>query len=94
MVTRDLVREALEIHEDVPRINKTIQRRIKTAIEKRLLIEPEKYSEPIRRTLKDYRKLGVGDCRIVLKIQENEIMILGICHRNEVYEKMEWRSGP
>ena len=77
---------------DISRLNRTIQKRIKTAIEQRLLVSPEKYSEPLRRTLKGYRKLRVGDYRIVLKIEGADILILGICHRKDVYERMEWRS--
>ena len=77
---------------DIPKLNRTIQKRIKTAIEQRLLVSPEKYSEPLRRTLKGYRKLRVGDYRIVLKIESMDILILGICHRKDVYERMEWRS--
>jgi mRNA interferase RelE/StbE len=77
---------------DIPELNRTIQKRIKTAIEQRLLVSPEKYSEPLRRTSKGYRKLRVGDYRIVLKIESMDIMILGVCHRKDVYERMEWRS--
>ena len=77
---------------DIPKLNRTIQKRIKTAIEQRLLLSPEKYSEPLRRTLKGYRKLRVGDYRIVLKIENMDILVLGICHRKDVYERMEWRS--
>jgi mRNA interferase RelE/StbE len=76
---------------DLPRLNRTIQKRIKTAIEQRLMAAPEKYSEPLRRTLKGYRKLRVGDYRIVLKLESEDILILGICHRKDVYEQMEWR---
>jgi mRNA interferase RelE/StbE len=76
---------------DLPKINKNIRKRIKTAIEQRLLLAPEKYSEPLRRTLKGYRKLRVGDYRIVLKLEKGTILILGICHRKEIYERMEWR---
>jgi mRNA interferase RelE/StbE len=61
---------------DIPKLNRTIQKRIKTAIEQRLLLSPEKYSEPLRRTLKSYRKLRVGDYRIVLKIESMDILIL------------------
>lgn len=87
----------LRYHPDVrakviPRLNRTIQKRIKTAIEQRLLLSPEKYSEPLRRTLKDHRKLRVRDYRIVLKIESMDILILGICHRKDVHERMEWRS--
>jgi mRNA interferase RelE/StbE len=77
---------------DISKLNRTIQRRIKTAIEQRLLVSPEKYSEPLRRTLKGYRKLRVGDYRIVLKIDDADILILGICRRKDVYERVEWRS--
>jgi mRNA interferase RelE/StbE len=77
---------------DLPRMNRTIQKRIRTAIEQRLLVSPEKYSEPLRRTLKGYRKLRVGDYRVVLRIEHFDILILGICPRKDVYDKMEWRS--
>ena len=76
---------------DLPKINKNIQKRIRAAIEKRLLVAPERYSEPLRRTLKGYRKLRVGDYRIVLKLQDEDILILGICHRKDVYERIERR---
>ena len=76
---------------DLPKINKNIQKRIQTAIERRLLVAPERYSEPLRRTLKGYRKLRVGDYRIVLKLEGQTILILGICHRKDIYARMEWR---
>ena len=76
---------------DLPKLNRTIQKRIKTAVEQRLLTAPEKYSEPLRRSLKGYRKLRVGDYGIILKLESEDILILGICHRKDVYERMEWR---
>ena len=76
---------------DLPKINRNIQKRIKAAIEQRLLVAPERYSEPLKRTLKGYRKLRVGDYRIVLKLQNEDNLILSICHRKDVYEKTEWR---
>ena len=46
---------------------------------------------PLRKTLKGYRKLRVGDYRIVLEIDDNNIYILGICHRKDVYTRVEKR---
>lgn len=77
---------------DIPKIDKAMRQRIKSAIELRLMTEPEKYGEPLRRTLKGYRKLRVGDYRIVYKIENQYIFILGIAHRKIVYERMEWRK--
>jgi mRNA interferase RelE/StbE len=77
---------------DIPKLNGTMKKRIKSAIEDRLLREPEKFSEPLRQTLKGYRKLRIGDYRIVLRIEKDNIIILGICHRKDVYKKVEKRK--
>ena len=83
-------------HQDVKKIDlakidskrKTI---IKRAIEKRLITHPEMYSKPLQRTLKGYWKLRVGDYRIVFKISANEVHILGIIHRKEIYQQVKKR---
>jgi mRNA interferase RelE/StbE len=76
---------------DIPKLNVTMKRRIQTAVETRLQTEPKKFSEPLRKTLKGYRKLRVGDYRIVLRVENEIIYILGICHRKDVYERVEKR---
>jgi len=77
--------------QDLRKINANIRTRIRTAIETRLLDEPEQYSEPLRKTLKGYRKLRVGDYRIVLKIESDCIYTLGILHRKDVYKRVTQR---
>jgi len=78
---------------DVPKIDKAVRQRIKSAIELRLTTEPLKFGEPLRRTLKGYRKFRVGNYRIVYKIEKQYILILCIANRKIVYEKMEWRKN-
>lgn len=73
---------------DLPLIDAKIQRRIKSAIETRLMTAPHRYGEPLRKTLKGYWKLRVGDYRIVFKIMDRVIYILDIIHREKVYEKI------
>ena len=77
-----------EIPEDLPSIPVNMQSRIKKAIEDRLLIDPIKYGDPLRRSLKGYRKMRVGDYRVIYKIQNNSIYILKIGNRKEVYSKI------
>ncbi|MBN1594501.1 type II toxin-antitoxin system RelE/ParE family toxin [candidate division FCPU426 bacterium] len=72
---------------DLPKIPNNIQKRIKYAIETRLLFDPERYGAPLKRGLQGYRKLRVGDYRIIYKVNNNEIIILKIGHRKDVYEK-------
>jgi len=73
---------------DLPLIDAKIQKRIKMAIETRLMTAPHQYGEPLRKTLKGYWKLRVGDYRIVFKIMDQVIYILGIIHRKKAYEKI------
>ena len=53
--------------EDIPDIPKNMINRIKRAIEQRLLIEPVKHGEPLKRGLQGYRKLRVGDYRVICR---------------------------
>jgi mRNA interferase RelE/StbE len=72
--------------EDIPLIPRNLHQRIAVAIESRLTHAPHQYGVPLRKTLKGYWKLRVGDYRVVFKIEENKVWILGIQHRKTVYE--------
>ncbi|MCD6427822.1 MAG: type II toxin-antitoxin system RelE/ParE family toxin [Caldisericaceae bacterium] len=73
-------------NKDIPEINKKLRLRIRKAIEERLATEPEKYGKPLRKTLKKYWKLRVGDYRIVYEIDKKTVYVLGIIHRKKVYK--------
>jgi mRNA interferase RelE/StbE len=76
---------------DVPALNRDAAARIQRAIENRLAIEPQRYGEPLRRTLKGYWKLRVGDYRVVFTIVKSEVWIFAIMHRRDVYQRIETR---
>ena len=73
---------------DIPKLNETLKKRIKKAIEERLSISPHQYGEPLRKTLKGYWKLRIGDYRVVYKVERNEVWIFAIIHRKDVYAKV------
>ncbi len=77
-----------EIPNDLAAIPVNIKTRIRKAIETRLLIDPIHYGLPLRKSLQGYRKLRVGDYRIVYRIHGKEIIILKIGHRKDVYPKV------
>lgn len=74
------------IKKDIPKLPKTVKERIKVAIEEKLVTAPEKFGKPLRRSLKGYRKLRVGDYRVVFKIEKNIVNIFFIQHRSIVYK--------
>ena len=73
---------------DIPLLNETLKKRIKKAIEDRLMTAPHQYGEPLRKTLKGYWKLRVGDYRVVFKVVEQEVWVLGIINRKNVYDRI------
>jgi mRNA interferase RelE/StbE len=70
---------------DIPSLNARLKNRLRKAIEERLVSAPHHCGEPLRKTLKGYWKLRVGDYRVVFKIAGDDIQMLGIIHRNDVY---------
>jgi len=76
---------------DLPQIDTKNRNMIKRAIEDRLATQPEIYGKPLRRTLKGYWNLRVGDYRIIFKLSRGSIFIFGIIHRKEVYRLIKKR---
>ena len=76
---------------DIPLLDAKLRTRIKNAIERRLTTAPHLYGEPLRKTLRGYWKLRVGDYRVVFKIVAEEVRILGIIHIKQVYEAIKKR---
>jgi len=76
---------------DIPLLDVKLRSPIKKAIEMRLMTAPHLYGEPLRKTLRGYWKLRVGDYRVVFKIVAEEVWIFGIIHRKKVYEAIKKR---
>jgi mRNA interferase RelE/StbE len=76
---------------DLPRINVKMRERIRRAIESRLMTAPQEYGLPLRKSLRGYWKLRVGEYRIVFKIQGEIVYILGIRHRKIIYKDVPGR---
>jgi len=79
--------------EDLPEIPVNLRRRLARSIQARLTTDPERYGTPLRRSLKGYWKLRVGDYRVVFKLVGSEVWILTILHRSVVYEALTARLG-
>lgn len=76
---------------DLPAIPRNLQVRIFRAIETRLMVEPSRYGQRLRRSLAGLWKIRVGDYRVVYEIRGREVTVWTVCHRKEVYEEAERR---
>ena len=81
----------LVVKEDIPRLPSTQRDKIKRAIEDRLTTHPEAYGKPLRQSLKGYRKLRVGDWRVIFRVEGRKVKIFIIEHRSVVYKIIRQR---
>jgi len=77
---------------DLPKIDNKNKSMIKRVLEERLITHPEVYGKPLQRTLKGYWKLRVGNYRVIFKISEHDILILGIMDRKSIYSQIKNRK--
>ncbi len=87
--TRYVVEYDIRIEEKLKKIPKTMRTRIREAIEKRLMNSPFNYGKPLTGGWRGYRRLRVGDYRIIYRVYEERIVvfIIEIDHRKNVYKK-------
>ena len=90
-LTFNIVYHTLVVKEDIPQISTTDKARVKQAIEEKLTSEPEAFGKPLRRSLKGYRKLRVGDYRVIFRIEQQAVKVLCIGHRSMVYQEIDKR---
>jgi len=88
----EIVYHSKVVEDDIPRLASLWRRKIRDAIENKLTTSPDFFGKPLRRSLKGYRKLRVGDYRVIFRIQGARVLILAILHRSVVYQEVKERD--
>ncbi len=81
----------LVVRDDIPKLSSEWKEKVERAIERRLTTRPDLYGKPLRRSLKGYRKLRVGDYRIIFRVENSMVKVLVIQHRSVAYTEAEKR---
>lgn len=78
----------VDIVEKLQVLPKSIKEMIRKAIEKKLTVDPIAFGKPLRYSLKGYRRLRVGDYRVLYKIIEDKVLVIivDLDHRKDIYE--------
>lgn len=79
------------VKKDIPKLSADWRETINEAIQTKLTTNPGLYGKPLRRSLKHYRKLRVGDYRVIFRIQGQQVKIFAIQHRSKVYSAINKR---
>ena len=88
----EIVYHHLVVSHDIPKLSSEWKKKVRRAVEERLVTRPDLYGKPLRRSLKGYRKLRVGDYRVIFKIEKSTVKVFIIGHRSVVYDEAGKRS--
>ena len=77
------------VGEDIPKLDPPTRKRIKTAIENKLSTRPEEFAKPLAYTKAALWSLRVGTWRVIFGLRGDEIWILKIGHRRDVYRELD-----
>ncbi|MBU1046315.1 type II toxin-antitoxin system RelE/ParE family toxin [Patescibacteria group bacterium] len=89
----NIILEPVVLSIDLKKISSKNKDIIKKSIQQKLTSYPELYSFPLRKLLGNYRKLRVGKYRVIFRIdiKKKECLIIGIRHREDIYQKISKR---
>ena len=82
------------IADDIPKLDAPTRARIQSAIDKKLPHHPERFGKPLAHTRAGLWSLRVGPWRVVYALREEEVLILKIGHRRDVYKRLGRRMAP
>ena len=90
-----IVIHRLVLKEDFKELAKPVQRLLLKFIYKKLSRDPESYGSPLTGDYKGYRKLRVGDYRVIYRIVKAEVMVIvikvGVRRDDKVYKDLIYR---
>lgn len=82
---------SLVVSKDIPALPRVLRKRVALAIEEKLLNSPEIFGKPLKKSLKGFRSLRVGDYRIIYLIEKQVVLIVIIQHRAIAYKQVRNR---
>ena len=82
------------VADDLPRLDPPTRARIKRAIEYKLRRSPEQFAKPLAYTRAGLWSLRVGSWRVIFALRDDELWVLRIGHRRDVYRDLDSRVPP
>jgi len=64
-----------DVDEDLKRVGSSAARRIVKTINTKLAWEPDKFGAPLSHHLRNFRKLRIGDFRVVYQVLQKKVIV-------------------
>ena len=69
----------------IPKLSVAVESIIKSNVESKLIFDLISFGKPLRHSLKGHRRLRVGDYRIVCRTNGDDVVIIVIKNRKDIY---------
>lgn len=81
------------VEKDFTKLDGFNRQRIIKEVRKKLSVAPNQFGKPLRGKLKGYRRLRVGDYRVIYRVDREEaiILVVMVIHRRSKYRDVERR---
>lgn len=81
------------IREDFPKLDELNRQRVIKEVREKLSVAPDQLGRPLRRALKGYRRLRVGDYRVIYRVEPEEalLFVVMVIHRRTEYRGVKER---
>jgi len=95
-VKYEIIYEESVVKEDLPNLDGSNRQRVIKEVGAKLSIAPDQYGRPLRGRLKGFRRLRVGDYRVIYRIDRKKhiVLIVMIIHRKTNYRGVRERISP
>jgi mRNA interferase RelE/StbE len=84
-----------DVDDDLKSVGPSAAKRIIKTINQKLTSEPEKFGAPLAHHLRDFRKLRIGDFRVVYQVFEQKVIVfvlaVGPRRDKEIYQAASHR---
>jgi len=84
-----------DVDDDLKSVGPSAAKRIIKTINKKLTNEPEKFGAPLSHHLRDFRKLRIGDFRVVYQVFDQKVIVfvlaVGPRRDKEIYQAASHR---
>ena len=81
-----IIYEEAVIREDFPRLGGSVRQQIIKDVGKKLSIAPNQFGRPLGDVLKGYRRLRVGDYRVIYRVENTSVLVVMVIHRRTQYK--------
>ena len=75
------------VADDIPSLGSMDRLAIKKSIDRKLTTNPKYFGVPLKHDLGDFWKLRVGHYRVIFLIDGQEVVVVRIGHRRDVYKR-------